>query len=194
MKRREVAPEQAEAVKSALRVTLRTPAGEFSLDLPVSNEELEDFAQASIKSIGFSDLRLADLIPLDAVTMEDANTLALCLREMERERNGLALYCAALEAEEPSIFSEALSIAMDRDGYELVPDNEREYGMDFLRGLGADDEILEAIDGYTDFDQLGRAAMEEDGVRQTGFGLVRRLSKPFPELKPEVSPQMGPFM
>ena len=35
-----------------------------------------------------------------------------------------------------------------------------------------------------------REMMEEDGVRQTGFGLVRRLSKPFP---PEQEPdqQMG---
>jgi hypothetical protein len=30
--------------------------------------------------------------------------------------------------------------------------------------------------------------MEQDGVRQTGFGLVRRLSKPFPE--PEVGQTM----
>lgn len=47
---------------------------------------------------------------------------------------------------------------------------------------------MDTIDGYTDFDRLGRAMMEEDGVRQTGFGLVRRLSKPFPE--PEIGQTM----
>ena len=47
---------------------------------------------------------------------------------------------------------------------------------------------METIDGYTDFDQLGRAMMEEDGVRQTGYGLIRRLSKPFPE--PEIGQTM----
>ena len=52
----------------------------------------------------------------------------------------------------------------------------------------SDDELLDTIDGYTDFDELGRAMMEQDGVRQTGFGLVRRLSKPFPE--PEVGQTM----
>lgn len=189
VKRREAAPEQAEEEQSTLRVTLRTEAGGFSLDLPASDAELEDFAQAGIESVTFSDPRLADRIPLDGITVEDANKLALCLREMEHEDGGAMKFCAALEAEEPDVFSEALNIAMDRDGYELVPDNEREYGMDFLRGLGADDEILEAIDGYTDFDQLGRAAMEEDGVRWTEFGLVRRLSSPFP---PE--PELGPVM
>lgn len=39
--------------------------------------------------------------------------------------------------------------------------------------------MLDTIDGYTDFDQLGRAMMVEDGVRRTEFGLVRRLSAPF---------------
>ena len=31
--------------------------------------------------------------------------------------------------------------------------------------------------------------MDEDGVRQTGYGLVRRLSKPFPAEEQE--PRMG---
>ena len=44
--------------------------------------------------------------------------------------------------------------------------------------------------GHTDFDRLGREMMEEDGVRQTGFGLVRRLGKPFPPAQ-EPSQQMG---
>ena len=70
----------------------------------------------------------------------------------------------------------------------LFRSNEREYGREALRRIGADDELLDTIDGYTDFDELGRAMMEQDGVRQTGFGLVRRLSKPFPE--PEVGQTM----
>ena len=36
----------------------------------------------------------------------------------------------------------------------------------------------------------GREMMEEDGVRQTWFGLVRRLGKPFPPAQ-EPSQQMG---
>ena len=30
-----------------------------------------------------------------------------------------------------------------------------------------------------DFEQFGEDSMKEDGVRQTEFGLVRRLSSPF---------------
>jgi len=91
--------------------------------------------------------------------------------------------CVALEVEEPETFMDALHIAMDLDDYELISDYEREYGRESLRRIGADAEILEVIDGYTDFDQLGRDMMKEDGVRQTGYGLIRRLSAPFPPVQ-----------
>ena len=65
----------------------------------------------------------------------------------------------------------------------------RLYSLSQYSASGADDELLDTIEGYTDFDQLGRAMMKEDGVRQTGYGLVRRLRKPFP---PE--PEIGQIM
>ncbi len=82
--------------------------------------------------------------------------------------------------EAPAAFPDALNIAVDIDDYELIAGSEGEYGREALRRIGADDELIDTIDSYTDFDQLGRDKMEEDGVRQTGFGLLRRLSKPFP--------------
>ena len=42
-----------------------------------------------------------------------------------------------------------------------------------------DEELISVIDGYMDFEQFGEDSMKEDGVRQTEFGLVRRLSSPF---------------
>jgi len=127
------------------------------------------------------------LIPVDCITVENATGMALCLQRIKAE-GGMSKYCAALEVEEPSTFTEALDLAMDIDDYELVSGSEQEYARKALRRIGADDELLDTIDGYTDFDSLGRAMMEEDGVRQTGFGLVRRLSKPFPE--PEIGQAM----
>ena len=64
-----------------------------------------------------------------------------------------------------------------------------EYGKQVLRRVGADDEVIDTIDGYMDFAQLGEDAMKEDGVRRTEFGLVRRLSKPFPP-----APEIGQAM
>ena len=115
--------------------------------------------------------------------------MALCLQRLKKDGE-IIKYCAALEVEEPSTFTEALDMAIDIDDYELISDSEREYGRQALRRMGANDEVLEAIEGCTDFDRLGSEMMDEDGVRQTGFGLVRRLSKPFPPAQ-EPDQQMG---
>ena len=55
-----------------------------------------------------------------------------------------------------------------------------EYGKQVLRRVGADDEFIDTINGYMYFERLGMDSMEEDGVRRTEFGLIRRLSSPFP--------------
>ena len=171
-----------------ISLTLVTGTGSCPLALPASDERLEevrsflgleDFAEAAIRDIRFSVPQLTDLIPLDTITAEDANALALCLQEMEQEE--LLTFCAALEAEQPEAFSKALAIAMDVDDYEIVPEDAEEYGRQVLRRIGADDEIIDTIDGFMDFAGLGEVFMEEDCLQQTSFGPVRRLSRPFPQ-------------
>lgn len=188
VKRRENAPMQEEA-SGIIALTLATAERWYYLSLPSSEEEIErakrdldveDFAQAGITAVKFTTPQLNGLIPLDTITVEDANALALCLQEMREEDGGLMKFCAVLEAEQPNTFAEALNIAMDRDDYELIPEDMDEYGKQVLRRAGADDEIIDTIDGYMDFAQLGTDSLAEDGVRRTEFGLVRRLSKPFP--------------
>ncbi len=39
------------------------------------------------------------------------------------------------------------------------------------------------LDGFTDFEAMGNFYMREDGVRRTEFGLLRKLSDPFPEVQ-----------
>lgn len=195
VKRREEAPVQTETPRTML-LTLKTSEQSCPLVLPASEEQMdhakrrlgiEDFSQAVIDSVEYTAPYLDRLIPTDCITVEHANELADCLQQIKADGE-MTKYCAVLEIEEPDSFAEALDLAIDLDDYELVSDNEREYGREALRRIGADDELLDTIDGYTDFDELGRAMMEQDGVRQTGFGLVRRLSKPFPE--PEVGQTM----
>ncbi len=187
VKRKEVSHQLTTEEKSVLRLTLASSKNTFTLGLPATEQQLEaakralgveDFAQAGIHGVEFApDYQIA-AIPQDCVTVEDSNELALCLQQMSIGE--MEAYRAVLDVEEPGTFTEALNIAMDIDNYELITDNEWEYGREYLRRIGADDELIDTIDGYTNFDQLGRDKMEEDGVRQTGFGLVRRLSKPFP--------------
>ena len=178
----------AEQFTGAVRLMLVTAKQSCPLALPASDECLEqvrsqlglgDFAEAAIGDIQFSESCLAELIPLDTITVEEANALAQCIQQMEQE-DELRKFCAALEVEQPDTFSKALAIAMDIDDYESIPEDMSEYGKAVLRRTGANDEIIDTIGGYMDFSRLGEDSLEEDGVRRTEFGMVRRLSDPFP--------------
>ena len=78
-----------EQASGTISLTLVTGTGRCPLALPASDERLdevrsflgvEDFAEAVIGDIHFSLPHLADIIPLDTITAEDANALALCLQ------------------------------------------------------------------------------------------------------------------
>lgn len=168
-------------------LTLAATEQSDTLLLPASEKEMEDaerilgdLDRAVIADVEFKPPYLKNLIPTDRVTVEEAQALAECLRGIAEEKDVLLTYCSALAVEEPGTFSEALTIAMDIDDYERVPEDMDEYGKQVLRRIGADDELIDTIDGYMDFARLGTDSLAEDGVRQTEYGLVRRLSSPFP--------------
>lgn len=184
------AMEQVLEEHSLLQLSLATSEKAFTLYLPAADDHLENakmalglenLDQATVSSVEFTVPHLKDLIPTGAITVEEANALAQCIQDMEQNDGELTKYCSALAVEDPATFSEALTIAMDIDDYERVPENMDEYGKQVLRRIGADDEIIDTIDGYMDFAQLGEDSMEQDGVRRTDFGLVHRLSEPFPQ-------------
>ena len=189
VKRRESEVEQAQAAetKPTFALMLASATGTVRLALPAADTELERAKQA----LGLDNLELAviqnteieypwaNLLPLDNVTLKDADLLAQYVRQMSNSE--LRLFGAALEAEEPDTFSAAASIAGDLNDYELVDSTQEEYGREALRYAGVGDEILDMLDGFTDFDALGRFEMEQDGVLDTGYGQIKRLSSPFPQ-------------
>lgn len=175
VRRREEAPVQEETPWTML-LTLTASGQSYPLVLPASEKQMDhakkvlgiaNFSQAVISGVEYTAPYLDRLIPMDCVCVENANEMAHCLQQI-KTGGEMMKYCSALEVEGPSTFTEALDMAIDIDDYELISDNEREYGREALRRLGADGELL------------GRAMMRADGVRQTGYGLVRRLSRPFP--------------
>ena len=195
VKRREVVQTQKETDRPAFALALASPAGIVRLDLPAQDDALEQAKRALGCDLGSAAIRdveigypWAHLLPSDFITVEDANTLAECVREMTEEE--LRVFGAVLEVEEPRSFHEAGTIAMDIYDYELVDGSERGYAITALRYAGAGDEILEILEGFTDFDALGRSEMEADGVRETNFGSVKRLSAPWPQQEPELGQTM----
>lgn len=185
VKRWEEVQTQRTEDRPSFTLALTSAAVAVHLDLPASDDQMEAAKRAlrldSLDSAVIGDVKIgyawSHLLPMDSITLKDANTLAECVRQMTQQE--LRVFGAALEVEEPRSFYDAGCIAMDRDDYELVTSNEAEYGREALRYAGAGDEILEMLDGFTDFDALGRSEMETDGVRETSFGSVRRLSAPW---------------
>ena len=189
----EQAPEQRDALITLYLLTPRvteTMADPYRLALPAMDEELEQakeqigvdhFTEATIVKVEFGKPYLAELIPQECICVEDANELALGIEEMQQRDGELLKYLAVLSVEQPETLTDALRVAVNLDDYERITEGTYEYGQSVLRRIGADDELIDTIDGYMDFEKFGENSMVEDGVRQTEFGLIRRCSHPFPE-------------
>ena len=162
----------------------------MSVCLPATKEELERvkrtlgidcFAEAAVTKVLFSVPYMDEHIPTTGVCVEDANELAWAIEGMQCEDGELLKYLSVLSVEQPGTMQEALRCAMNLDDYERIPEDTYEYGQAVLRRIGADDELIDTIDGYMDFEKLGEDTMAEEGVRRTEFGLIRRCSSPFAE-------------
>jgi len=164
----------------ANELTLILPATEAQLALTKAKLGVEEFAEAQIVTVDYPLPYLATRIPQDCISVENANELALCIEQMSQSDGELLKYLSVLEVEQPETFQDALHYAMELDGYERVPADAGAYGRTVLERLGADEELICEIDGYMDLYSFGQDWMREDGVRQTEFGLVRKLSEPFP--------------
>lgn len=194
--RRKTSLEQTRERRDALiTLYLKVDPRDFRLPLPATEEELEqvkedlgihDLAEAAIVKVEFGRPFLAEHIPLDCICVEDANELALGIEEMLQKDGELLKFLAVLSVEQPETLPDALRFAIELDDYEHITEGTYEYGQTVLRRLGADDEIIQTIEGYMDFDSFGVDWMTRDGVRETDFGLIRRCSTPFPEMTQEM--------
>ena len=187
LRKQSAEPEQKE--DSVIRLQLETTGTVCVLHLPAEETELDaakaqlgitDFAEARIEAVEFLVPYLEEHIPVDCVSVESANELAMAVREMGQTDGELLKYLAVLSAEQPEDFPAALDLALELDDYERVPDDQEEYGKQVLRRFGVDEDVLDILELYTDFERLGEAYKEEDDVQQTEFGFVRRISTPFP--------------
>ena len=162
--------------------------------LPATFEQLESARQFlgidslnMVKLVQVEALRpyLGEHLPLHGTDMrlEQLDELAENIRQMDQEDGALLKYLSVLDVEQPATLQEALKLSIELDDYERVPDDPEEYGKQVLERIGADEELISTLDGFADFEALGNFYMQEDGVRRTEFGLIRRFSAPFPEVQ-----------
>ena len=48
-----------------------------------------------------------------------------------------------------------MRFSIELDDYERVPDDPEEYGKQVLERIGADEELISTLDGFTDFEAMG---------------------------------------
>jgi hypothetical protein len=175
----------------------------ISLTLPASPEKLVSVAERlqlygsaidghSIVERSSSIEHLNDLVP-ETNNVDLLNNLAIEVERLSQMRKPQVMkLCAALEAEMPDSVERAFEIAQELDDYEVVKaGSPYDYGYHVLCESDhekRDIEVVEEIKDFVDFDRYGEWRMEEDGVRQTDFGMVRRISEPF---EMEQGMQMG---
>lgn len=168
------------ARQAPITSTLALPASDEVMDRTKQRLGIEEFAEAKIMAVDYIFPYFATMVPQDCISVEGANLLAYEIERMAHSEGEMLKYLAALQAERPDTFFAALNIAVDLHDYETVPGSDgEEYGRAVLKRMGADQEMLDALDGYMDFAAFGENRMREDGVKLTEFGQIRRLSTPF---------------
>ena len=186
-------PWRDESRDEMLRMTLRVDGKpDYTLVLP-ADEEYLDAVKAYLDIDVFADAMLCDIrfkVPYigeltrdsDCPAVEDYNDFAEALEDIWQQDGALLTYAAVLEAEKPETLHRACDLLQDLDNYQRITEGAYGYGQQRLQEtLELDDEAIYELDGYMDFEQYGQDRMENDGVTETEFGLLRRLDPPFPE-------------
>ena len=163
--------------------TLILPADEKYLDAVKDYLDIDVFADAMIEDVRFKVPYIGELLcDTDCPAVEDYNDFAEALEDIWQEDGMLLTYAAALEAEKPETLQGAYELLNNLDNYQRIVDI-YDYGQRRLQEtLGLDDDAIYELDGYMDFEKYGADCMENDHVIETGFGRLRRLDPPFPEL------------
>ena len=180
-------PWRDESRDEMLRITLRVdgkpdytlilPADEKYLDAVKAFLDIDVFADAMLCDIRFKVPYIGELIcDTDCPAVEDYNEFAVALESIWQKDGMLLTYAAVLDAERPETLHRAVELLQNLDNYQRIVVDTYGYGQQRLQEtLGLDDEDIEVLEGYMDFERYGSACMEHDGVVETEFG--RRMCK-----------------
>lgn len=174
-------------------VELSLPASEQRLEKVRKELDIESWNDCVILKSNCPICDLDDLIESksDMVTL---NRLASDIADISEHDGDLSTFLAALEAEAPDSIYAVREIVENLDNYELLPGRLSEpsdYAEYFLYESGRVDDFKEEVRDYVLLEEYGKDMMRTEGIRETAFGLVRRISEPFPEPEQSQGMQMG---
>ena len=112
------------------------------------------------------------------------NNLAIEVEWLSRcDKNLFPKFQAVLEIEQPDTADRMQRIARELDDYELInAKTPADYGYHVLYKSDLEKRDIEfraEVEPFIDFQKYGQWRMEQDGVRQTDFGMMHQISEPF---------------
>jgi len=164
-------------------VSLKLPAGKLTLTEAVRNLRIGNINECFIAELSSPMTELNKISTGDA-NFSTLNSIAEQIEDLSERGGKLPKLLAALEIESPADFEAVYEIINNLDNYELMPESVRDcedYGRYILFDSGEIGDIGDEIEGYMDYDEYGKDKMLEEGIRETAFGLLRKLDVPFPE-------------
>jgi hypothetical protein len=175
----------------------------YNLTLPTTDAALREardqlrvkhFDECEIEDCDCPIKGLSNMLPLDG-DVHSLNRLAQIVKDVQHNEATITKLLAALEAEKPEEMSAVLEIAENFDRYELIPSTVHsvmDYAHYVLFESGRYDIYIDdEINSFVDYKKYGDYKMKEDGVRQTAFGMIRRIDEPFQEQEQSLTQQMG---
>ncbi|WP_018212223.1 antirestriction protein ArdA [Desulfitobacterium hafniense] len=172
--------------------TLKLPMSIQELGLTLKKRGITDFNDCDVESCECHIKRLSNTLNLEG-DLYGLNKLATQIKHLLDDKEPITKLLAALEEERPRELSEAIDIMDNLDCYELLPPNIKtpaDYAGQVLFDSGRY-EINDEVKDFLDLDKYGKYKMEEDGVRQSVFGMLRRIDGLSQEQEQGFTLQMG---
>ena len=162
-------------------ITLELPAGEDRLRRVMEALNVEDFAEARIIEAKCESSLFQRYIPLVSPNVYVLEELAECLSDIDARGETFKML-AVLDLKKPATAEEAARLATELGNYEEPHCNEEDYGKEAILRLCGDQEIVDTIDGFIDWQEFGLYMMEQDGFVYAEHGFIREKECPQPTI------------
>lgn len=170
-------------------LSLALPASDEKLAVAAGNLGIADVGKCAPLSIHSSNWNLTSHLPL-SFDIRGLNDYARLLagKEIMESKEKQEILFAALEAELPENMDEVVKIAGNLGRYRFLS-NEVKEPSSYARYVLKEwiPQVDKRLDAFIDFEGYGKYRMREDGVVQTGYGMLVRTDLPFLQLPEEVN-------
>ena len=155
-------------------VMLELPADETRLRFAKNALGVQDFSEATVESAYCVNGLFKGTIPLHEPDVELLAELAARLSKILAKGDEFKML-SLLSAKRPATLEKAVQLTEELDAYEFVHGSEEDYGKAALLELCGDEEILDVLDGFIDWQAFGLYMMEQDGIISTQYGAIRKV-------------------